>query len=59
MPWPERSALVMGNEGAGPSEHWKIVTDQVVSIRRAKGRQTESLNVAMAGGILMQAWHIA
>ena len=59
MPWPERSALVMGNEGAGPSEHWKTVTDQVVSIRRAKGRQTESLNVAMAGGILMQAWHIA
>ena len=59
MPWPERSALVMGNEGAGPSEHWKTVTNQVVSIRRAKGRQTESLNVAMAGGILMQAWHIA
>lgn len=59
MSWPACGALVMGNEGTGPSDHWKTTAKQVISIRRAEGRQTESLNVAMAGGILMQAWHIA
>lgn len=50
-PRPSRAALVLGNEGAGISDHTRARADRVVGIP-IRGR-AESLNVAAAGAILM------
>ena len=46
-------ALVMGNEGQGPDPLWSDAAHHVITIPRAQGRQTESLNVATAAAILL------
>lgn len=50
---PARLALVVSNEGAGLSPHIEAAVAMRVSIPMAPG--TESLNVAVATGILLQA----
>jgi len=51
------SVLVMGSEAHGVSEAVKAaLTEAIVIPGAATRRGTESLNVAVAGGILMQAW---
>lgn len=49
MPWP--SALVVGNEGAGPAPAFKEQAYARVAIPMAGG--VESLNVAIAAGIML------
>lgn len=51
--WPDSLMLVMGNEGVGPSAEVAEVASQVVSIPRFGQEGAESLNVAMATGILL------
>jgi len=47
---PDKCALIMGNEGSGVSEELFKLSDQIIKIRMDN---IDSLNVAMAGGILM------
>ncbi len=49
----EKIALVMGSESHGPSDFWKEKA-QAITIRRSANRSIDSLNVSVAGGILMQ-----
>ena len=51
MPANQKLALVLGNEGQGVSEELIQVADQTIYIPMPG--QAESLNVAVAGGILM------
>lgn len=51
--WPERFGLVIGNEGAGLSIELKQALSDVISIPAAKSARAESLNAAMATGILL------
>lgn len=51
--WPNDMILVMGNEGVGPSKPIVELSDQIVTIPRAPEAGAESLNVAMATGILL------
>lgn len=48
---PQRVALVVGNEGAGLSEAMRERCDRILSVPMRGG--TESLNVAVAGGIML------
>lgn len=50
--WPEKSLLVMGNEGKGISASIHQKMDHLVSIKGAKNRVADSLNVSIAAGIL-------
>jgi RNA methyltransferase, TrmH family len=50
-PSPRRLGLVVGNEGAGLSDPVRVSLDRLVSIPMA--RNSESLNVAVAAGILL------
>lgn len=52
---PEKCVLVLGNEGAGVSDQMISLSDQLVFI---KTRDIESLNVAMAGSIIMYEWQV-
>ena len=49
--WPDRVALVVGNEGAGLGEESRGRCERLVSVPMRGG--TESLNVAVAGSILL------
>jgi 23S rRNA (guanosine2251-2'-O)-methyltransferase len=49
--WPERTALVVGNETAGIRPGVRKAADQTVSIPLAHG--LDSLNVAVAAGIAL------
>lgn len=49
----EKIALVLGNEGHGIREELKEIADGFVTI---KTNQVESLNVSVAGAILMYEW---
>jgi TrmH family RNA methyltransferase len=49
----KKLALVLGNEGHGLTENVKQICDEFVTI---KTNQVESLNVSVAGGILMYEW---
>lgn len=51
MTMPARAALVVGNEGAGLSDAARAIVDRTIAVPMS-GR-TESLNVAVAAGILM------
>jgi len=58
LKWPEQGVLLMGNEGQGiRADRARFITHKV-SITGATGRGAESLNVAMATGILLHQWHI-
>ncbi|MDZ7847655.1 MAG: RNA methyltransferase [Owenweeksia sp.] len=50
----KKMALVLGNESHGPAEIWRAHAESKHT--RAEGSITESLNVAVAGAILMAAW---
>lgn len=52
---PEKIVLVLGNEGAGVSASILALSDQLVYI---KTKDIESLNVAMAGSIIMYEWQV-
>ncbi len=52
--FPENMILLLGNEGAGISEALRARVTQTISIE--KRGQAESLNVAMAGAILMDRY---
>jgi TrmH family RNA methyltransferase len=49
----KRIVLIMGNEGHGISDAVKLSSDYVISIPT---KNVESLNVSVAGGILMYEW---
>ena len=51
----ERGILVVGSEGPGISNLARTQVQSWVTIPRARGRRTESLNVAVATGILVSA----
>jgi len=46
--------LVLGSEGQGVSQQIKQLTHKVITIKMKTG--VESLNVAVAGGIIMHGW---
>lgn len=52
---PEKCVLVLGNEGAGVSDDILKQSDHWVYI---KTKDIESLNVAMAGSIIMYEWQV-
>jgi len=53
-PWPGGVALVLGNEAQGLSADLRVEIDAWASLPMVG--QAESLNVAVAGGVLMYAW---
>ncbi len=53
---PSDAALVIGSEAHGPSAELKAVAAGCVTITGSGPRGTESLNAAVAGGILLQHW---
>ncbi len=59
--WPERGVLLLGSESHGPGEAAREALRQnangaqCVTIE-GSGRATESLNVGVAGSVLMAAW---
>lgn len=52
----EKCVLVLGNEGAGVSQALINLADQLVYIHT---QDIESLNVAMAGSIIMYEWQVS
>jgi len=50
--WPEKTLLVMGNEGKGISAAIHQELDHLISIPGKEGKIAESLNVSIAAGIL-------
>ncbi len=50
--WPDKSVLVIGNEGHGLSSAAREICTKTVSIRRAPASSAESLNAAISTGIL-------
>ena len=50
--WPEKSLLVMGNEGKGIAAHIHQELDHLVTISGDSSRVADSLNVSIATGIL-------
>lgn len=54
---PEReSVLVIGSEARGPSAVFRAAAEGVVTIAGGNQKGTESLNAAVAGGILLHCW---
>ena len=54
---PEHSILIIGSEAHGVSEAARKKSNGAISIAAAEGmRAVESLNAAVAGGILMAGW---
>jgi TrmH family RNA methyltransferase len=53
---PANAALVIGSEAHGPSAELKAVSEAAVTIPGSRPKGTESLNAAVAGGILLQHW---
>lgn len=51
--YDQRVALILGNEGHGLTAEVKALCDDIVTI---KTKHVESLNVSVAGGILMYEW---
>lgn len=56
--WPPRAILVLGSESHGPSAELKARAT-AISIPSHGAAPTESLNVAVAGGILLASWAAA
>src|SRR5690606_17010256 len=54
--WPSRCMLVMGNEANGVSKEISSLGDGAISIPHFGGTVSESLNVAMATGILLSEY---
>lgn len=52
---PNKVALILGNEGHGISPDIQAQCDQMITIET---KRVESLNVSVAGGILMHQWRV-
>jgi len=52
----DNTILVLGSEGRGISEAASQKIQEKITIPGAAGRIAESLNVAMASGIICAAW---
>ena len=50
--WPDKTLLIMGNEGKGIKAPIHQKLDHLVSIQGAPNRVADSLNVSIASGIL-------
>lgn len=65
--WPTEGILVVGSESQGPVQSRAFLQQQgavglapkLVTIGRADGSKTESLNAGVAGSILLAQWHQA
>ncbi|MEY4461170.1 MAG: hypothetical protein RL429_1159, partial [Bacteroidota bacterium] len=55
--WTPNVALVVSNEGQGPSQAWLDAATAVATIGRAASSRTESLNVATAAAMLLYEAH--
>lgn len=55
-PFPEKAVLIIGNEGNGISPGLFSLTDEVVSIPKGAEGGAESLNAAVAAGIICAAF---
>lgn len=53
MDWNQPTVLVMGNEGVGPRPEVCEIANSIVTIPRLRSDGAESLNVAMATGIIL------
>ncbi|MFZ1749328.1 MAG: RNA methyltransferase [Saprospiraceae bacterium] len=53
---PDNTILVMGSEGQGISEHLTPYISEKISIGGAQNKSAESLNVAVAAGIICAYW---
>ncbi len=52
--FPQKAAMILGNEANGISDELvPFITEKITIPRFGKNQQTESLNVAMAGGIIL------
>lgn len=50
--WPEKTVLVIGNEGHGLGKEAREICSETISIMKAPGSSAESLNAAISAGIL-------
>ena len=55
--WSPNVALVVSNEGQGPSQAWLDAASSVATIARSAQSRTESLNVAAAAAMLLYEAH--
>ena len=55
--WTPNVALVVSNEGQGPSQAWLDAATAVATIQKAPQSKTESLNVATAAAMLLYEAH--
>ncbi|MDG1253520.1 MAG: RNA methyltransferase [Schleiferiaceae bacterium] len=58
LPRKAPAALVFGNEGQGPESRWTERAAHIMTIPKALGSKTESLNVGTAGAIALYACHV-
>lgn len=54
--WPADLAIILGNEANGVDQRWITLADGAITIPRFGKSGAESLNVAMAGGILLSEY---
>ena len=54
--WADHSILTIGSESHGPREELLQLSPKRITIPRAKGQRTESLNAGVAGAILLSSW---
>ena len=54
--WPAKAILGIGSESHGPSDALLQLSPKPITIPRAEGMLTESLNAGVAGGILLASW---
>lgn len=54
--WPREGVLVIGSESHGISAELDRLTPKRVTLPSVAGSRAESLNAAVAGGILLSAW---
>lgn len=54
--WAKQAILAIGSESHGPSEQFLQLSPKRITIPRAEGQVTESLNAGVAGGILLALW---
>lgn len=56
MAWPEKTVLVLGNEGNGVHPFWHQAAQHTVMIPGRPEAGVESLNVAISGATLLYEW---
>jgi TrmH family RNA methyltransferase len=56
--WPDQAILGIGSESHGPSDALLQLSPKPITIPRADGMLTESLNAGVAGGIILASWPV-